>query len=166
MERLAEQRQDMMGYFTPKDGIDGMDCVQKLAAYEDAGLELEICSEYKKFEDELVASRKTFRHVLDLLAAERDGRLVVLPCKVGDTVYRLAHDCARGIRYNPFDENGCSTAEICLKCDTYPCDLHKAVIPVKAESEDWIWENKDAFGKTVFLALAAAEEKMKGAPDD
>lgn len=26
-------------------------------------------------------------HIRDLLAAEKDGRLLVLPCKVGDTVY-------------------------------------------------------------------------------
>ena len=28
------------------------------------------------------------QHVKDLLAAEKDGRLVVLPCKVGDTVWK------------------------------------------------------------------------------
>ena len=29
-------------------------------------------------------------HAKDLLAAEKDGRCVVLPCKVGDTVYFVA----------------------------------------------------------------------------
>ena len=28
-------------------------------------------------------------HIRDLLQAEQDGRLVVLPCKVGDTVYQI-----------------------------------------------------------------------------
>ena len=69
-----------------------------------------------------------------ICAAEKDGRLVVLPCKVGDAVYKISYDCTKRIRYNPFDENGCSTAEICLKCDTYPCDIHKTVIPVTVKS--------------------------------
>lgn len=32
----------------------------------------------------------TADHLRDLLAAEKDGRCVVLPCKVGDTVYRIS----------------------------------------------------------------------------
>ena len=99
-------------------------------------------------------------HAKDLLAAEKDGRCVVLPCNVGDTVYKISYDCTKRIRYNPFDENGCSTAELCLKCDTYPCDIHKTVIPVTVESKDWMWENKAAFGKTVFLTRAEAEEVL------
>ena len=95
-----------------------------------------------------------------ICAAERDGRCVVLPCKVGDMVYKISYDCTNRIRYNPFDENGCSTAEICLNCDTYPCDIHKTVIPVTAESKDWMWENKAAFGKTIFLTRAEAEKAL------
>ena len=30
-----------------------------------------------------------FEHQANLLQAEQDGRLVVLPCKVGDTVYQI-----------------------------------------------------------------------------
>jgi hypothetical protein len=91
-----------------------------------------------------------------------EGLIKAMPCKVGDTVYKISYDCARGIRYNPYNENGCSTAEICLKCDAYPCDLHKNVIPVVAKSEDWIWENKSAFGKTVFLTRPEAEKALEG----
>ena len=32
-------------------------------------------------------------HIRDLLQAEQDGRLVVLPCKVGDTVWLLKKKC-------------------------------------------------------------------------
>lgn len=89
------------------------------------------------------------------------GKIVELPCRVGDTVYKTSYDCEKGIRYNPYDGNGYSTAEICLKCDVYPCDLHKAVITATAESKDWIWKNKSDFGKTVFLAREAAEQALK-----
>lgn len=55
----------------------------RLAAYEDTGLEPE----------EITAMRHTldeYHKVVDpLIRAQADGRLVVLPCKVGDTVYRL-----------------------------------------------------------------------------
>lgn len=47
--------------------------VERLAAYEDTGLEPEICVEYKKFEDEIVASGKTFNNLIELLRAERGG---------------------------------------------------------------------------------------------
>lgn len=45
-------------------------CKDRLAAYEDTGLEPEICAEYKKFEDEIVASGKDFNHLIALLRAE------------------------------------------------------------------------------------------------
>lgn len=54
-------------------------CKDRLAAYEDTGLEPEICAEYKKFEDEIVASGKTFNHLIELLRAEKEGRVVVVP---------------------------------------------------------------------------------------
>ena len=50
-------------------------CKDRLAAYEDTGLEPEICAEYKKFEDEIVASGKTFNHLIELLRAEKEGRV-------------------------------------------------------------------------------------------
>lgn len=31
-----------------------------------------------------------FSHLLDLLRAEKEGRVMVLPCKVGDTVYMIS----------------------------------------------------------------------------
>ena len=49
----------------------------RLAAYEDTDLRPEDCVEYQKFEDELLRFGCRFGHVLDLLAAERDGRLVI-----------------------------------------------------------------------------------------
>ena len=97
----------------------------------------------------------------EICQAERDGRCVVLPCKVGDTVYELSYDCAMGIRYDPFNENGNSTAGLCLKCETYPCDLHNAVREETIKSMHWILGNKELFGKTVFLTREEAEEALK-----
>ena len=56
---------------------------ERLKAYEDTGLEPETCAEYKKFEDEAVSKGVTFKRIIELMEAEKDGRLVVLPCKFG-----------------------------------------------------------------------------------
>lgn len=61
----------------------------RLAAYEDTGLEPAMCANYKTFEDEAISKGVTFKRIIALMEADRAGRVVVLPCKVGDTVYRL-----------------------------------------------------------------------------
>lgn len=52
--------------FGIKEALD--ECVDRLAAYEDA---------------------MPLERVQELAQAEKDGRMVVLPCKVGDKVYRV-----------------------------------------------------------------------------
>ena len=65
----------------------------RLAAYEDTGLEPEDLK--KAFNETAIlklaaqALSTTPDHLRDLLQAEQDERLVVLPCKVGDTVYQI-----------------------------------------------------------------------------
>lgn len=102
MERLTRRSATGHAYYprcfeAPCDG-EGCkirDCLfnnticERLAAYEDTGLTPDVCAEYRKFEDEVVASGKTFGRLLELLRADTDGRVAVLPCKVGDTVYRV-----------------------------------------------------------------------------
>lgn len=61
----------------------------RLAAYEDTGLEPAMCANYKTFEDEAISKGVTFKRIIALMEADRAGRLVVLPCKVGDTVYKV-----------------------------------------------------------------------------
>ena len=61
----------------------------RLMQYEDAGLEPAMCANYKTFEDEAISKGVTFKRIVALMEADRAGRLVVLPCKVGDTVYIL-----------------------------------------------------------------------------
>lgn len=67
----------------------------RLAAYEDTGLTPEEV-ERSKLEIEagcVKAIARTYgidiNRLRKLVEADRDGRVVVLPCKVGDTVYRL-----------------------------------------------------------------------------
>ena len=61
----------------------------RLAEYEDTGLEPEKIVFLKNVVDDAFSDKPEFtEHIRELLRAEKDGRLVVLPCKVGDTIYR------------------------------------------------------------------------------
>lgn len=63
---------------------------EDLRAYEDTGLTPEEFQSYAVFLQDLIGNQKA-SGALDrfrwLAEADKDGRLVVLPCKVGDTVY-------------------------------------------------------------------------------
>lgn len=61
---------------------------ERLKAYEDTGLEPAMCANYKTFEDEAISKGVTFKRIVALMEADRAGRLAVLPCKVGDKLYR------------------------------------------------------------------------------
>ena len=68
--------------------------VKRLGHYEDTGLEPEQVMELKSFtQGGIHKVDNGWKHVQDLLQAEQDGRLVVLPCKVGDTVWLLKKKC-------------------------------------------------------------------------
>ena len=65
-------------------------CVERLAAYEDTGLTPKQCENAKAiieaaFSDDTSKAER----IRELLKADRDGRVVVLPCKVGDTLFRV-----------------------------------------------------------------------------
>ena len=76
------------------------DCSQKqvwerLKAYEDTGLEpeavetvkLALCA--KHMVDLETLNNTPISRLVELAVADKDGRCVVLPCKVGDTIWRL-----------------------------------------------------------------------------
>lgn len=76
------------------------DClVERLAAYEDTGLEPESVEALKLSMMGKAISEITefdglpIDRLRELTEADKDGRLVVLPCKVGDTVYFRTYDC-------------------------------------------------------------------------
>ena len=57
------------------------EAANRLAAYEETGLEPAMCANYKTFEDEAISKGVTFKRIVVLMEADRAGRLVVLPCK-------------------------------------------------------------------------------------
>ena len=145
--------------------LDGNVVVERLAAYEDTGLTPE---EIKAplTEDTMInlaaqALGVEPRRLRELAEAEKDRRLVVLPCKVGDTVYMIE-------RIFDIDNGVCD--EICAR----------KVIGHGGNNLNKLWLIGSGgiynvyifvsdFGKTVFLTREEAEkalQEMEGKKDD
>ena len=65
---------------------------ERLKEYEDTGFDPEEIADFMKRWEQTVEiggmlKKYCIDHIRDLLQAEQDGRLVVLPCKVGDHVW-------------------------------------------------------------------------------
>lgn len=104
---------------------------------------------------------------------EESGRLVELPCSVGDTLYLLDHECSEGMKYN-CEIDGIMEGYLCRNCGTYPCTLHPSIQQVEVKNITIMKENEmiiefidlrdvmvEDFGTKVFLTRDEAEEKLK-----
>lgn len=121
---------------------------ERMRPYEDTGLTADVCAEYRKFEDEVVASGKTFGRLLELLRADTDGRVVVLPCKVGQRVFALL-DTDKHI-------SECEVKRIGLGNEIGFVGLE----PIGARGREY-GVSLNGFGKTVFLTREAAEKALE-----
>ena len=178
MERLTKRLEDGQAVFHGCHGTcgtcDGANCycvgpmVDRLAAYEDTGLEPEEIYEVRF----LIAAQRDpqkLSRLSDLVLADKEGRLVVLPCKTKETVYVVGEkriiecfiaevyiDDARGLEYM-----------VSFDCDN-DCDG----CPFNSWRQDYSGEYScdgeygdgcilgSAFGKTVFLTRKEAEAAL------
>ena len=128
------------------------DFVDRLAAYEDTGLTPEQVENAKTIiESAFAEDTSKAERIRKLLAADKDGRVVVLPCKVGDTVWRIVRD---GEPHITRDE----VRDMYFADDMTPC--------VELVGGRVTFTEK--FGKTVFLSRAEAEralQEMEGKKD-
>lgn len=60
---------------------------ERLKAYEDSRLSPQACAEAREIEETLSGCDYSISRMVELMKADKEGRLVVLPCKVGETVY-------------------------------------------------------------------------------
>lgn len=98
-----------------------------------------------------------YRRLKEYEDLEEQGRLIKLPCKVGDTVYCIFNRYTKCTFNNEeFDEYSCQGCE-------YKCDSKKEnyVQDMRAYSLDWVVTNLKNFGKTVFLTKSEAEAGLK-----
>lgn len=121
----------------------------RLAAYEDTGLEPEEIADFMKRWEQAVEiggmlKKYGIDHIWDIIQAEQDGRLVVLPCKVGATVY--GHSKAEVFEYK-VAVISLATYNWYLRCQNHNSDF---------------WITDADIGKTVFLTREEAEAVLKG----
>ena len=126
------------------------DFVDRLAAYEDTGIEPESVEALKLSMMGKAISEITefdglpIDRLRELAEADKDGRVVVLPCKVGDTVWRIIRD---GEPHITRDE----VRDMYFADDMTPC--------VELVGGRVTFTEK--FGKTVFLSRAEAERALQ-----
>lgn len=149
MERLTEY--EVVGghvHAVPTGDLD--QAMMRLAAYEDTGMEPEQCENAKiiiesAFSDDTSKSER----IRELLKADRDGRLVVLPCKVGDRLYEVT---------------GRKTISV-YKVKAIRVELFGLFIEWDIV-EGFVWQslsgiNAEEIGKTVFLTREEAEKVLE-----
>lgn len=60
---------------------------ERLKAYEDAGLSPQACAEAREIEETLSGCDYSISRMVELMKADKEGRLVVLPCRQGDELW-------------------------------------------------------------------------------
>lgn len=123
----------------------------RLMQYEDTGLEPAMCANYKTFEDEAISKGVTFKRIVELMEADRAGRLVVRPYSIGETVYVLLKD---GAIFYP-ETNGWYISEEIIEAISHDGFY-------LGDPEDGIFEPNDEIGKTVFLTYEEAAQALEG----
>lgn len=151
MERMTIRNSD--GSVSQPTDLKWADALERLAAYEDTGLEPE---ELRKILDsptgaiageiaEVTGSADVAR-ASEIAKAEAEGRLLVLPCKVGDVLHRI-------YSMNHIEED-------------------RAMGFLVTASGVWYWNEDyretpiEKIGKTVFLTREEAEAALRGGADN
>ena len=115
---------------------------ERLKAYEDAGLSPQACAEAREIEETLSGCGYSISRMVELMKADKDGRVIVLPAKKGDTLYavtrfgiekRVVKEIAAPFFYNSYESSD------------------RAALPTAIRN----------FGKTVFLSREEAEKALQ-----
>ena len=131
------------------------DLYGRLKAYEDTGLEPEEVTALGKLFDYALKESKTLteqltllKHIRKLAEADKDGRLVVLPCKVGQRVFALM-DTDKHI-------SECEIKRIGMGNEIGFIGLE----PIGARGREY-GVALNGFGKAVFLTREEAEKALR-----
>ena len=130
---------------------------ERLKAYEDTGLEpAEVISMHGEWCAMMAALNSIgggYDRLRELAEADKDGRIVVLPCKVGDTVYEVTSR-------KTISEYRVKAIRVELFCTFIEWDIvagfvDKSIFGVQVNE----------LGKTVFLTREEAEKALEGMKD-
>lgn len=153
MERLTEY--ESIGghaHAVPTGNIDT--ALMRLAAYEDSGCAPEevfpkdkadeIAMKLMRLAD--LESLCSYDRLRELAEADKDGRVAVLPCKVGDKIYRI----------QKYFNDATLKSEIKVKA----CIVGSVSID-SMMTDDMVFLSFDSIGKTVFLTREEAEKVLE-----
>lgn len=158
MERLTYRDKDGFPMMKKRGGFK-QGGVERLAAYEDTGRTPEEVTALGNLFDYALEESKTLtgqlallNRIRDLARADRDGRVVVLPCQSGEHVFALLDD----------------------QTHVWECEVEHAVldgwrkvfaIRPLGRSKDSYYAPFGAFGQTVFLTREEAEAALEAMKD-
>lgn len=163
MERLTEKHYLGDDHYMKCSGncnvdMDCIDCpsfdrlVERLAAYEDTGLtpvEIKSMQEEHFSGLEMAKLHSALMELKKYQEADKDGRLVVLPCKVGDRLYEVT---------------GRKTISVykvrAIRVELFGLFIERDIV------EGFVWQslagiNAGEIGKTVFLTRKEAEKALE-----
>lgn len=153
MERLTERWGEGDVWVKEHDYVSA---AHRLAAYEDTGLTPEEFHAYWVFLEDMIGEQKA-SEALDrfrqLVKADRDGRVVVLPCKVGDRLYEVTGRKTISVY---------KVRAICV--ELFGLFIEWDIV------EGFVWQslsgiNAGELGKTVFLTRKEAEKALEAMKD-
>lgn len=121
---------------------------ERLKQYEDSGLSPIACEEARKIEDGLSEHDYSIARMVELMQADKAGRVVVLPCKAGDELWTF---------YNYPDEQVCSFTVTDISTLNGRTMLNT--------SRCGVIDARDV-GKTVFLTREEAVEALEAMNDE
>ena len=166
MKRMTERGEAGNAYYPQcfKEPCEGMGCKLKqckfseaacdrLAAYEDSKLSTEDAANLNAILR--LGDGMTLMRLRELAVADQEGRMVVLPCKVGDTVFALLDNKSKYV-------SECEVKRIGLGDNIG----FATIVPVGYSQEYGV--SLRGFGKTVFLTREEAEKalaEMEGKDD-
>lgn len=133
MERLTKRFEDgstgfsITDYGEPPYPVVTNDFVKRLAEYEDTGLTPQEIEQMKarmplhqwagESLDEMSIFSMPVKNLIEVADAKKQGRLVILPCKEGTTIYQICYKyiCTLGHTYL---HNTCNSPIECRKCNS------------------------------------------------
>ena len=158
MERLTSWNEDCvlinghaLGYATKCELVQ---MAERLAAYEDSRLSPQACAQAAEIEKQLASYDFSAKKMLEFIRADKAGRCVVLPCKVGEKIYYLNGKYIIEVEVVGYkvDETG---AWLFIG-ETYNPETNRAY-HCDLETE--------RIGKTVFFTREEAKRAMEGRKD-
>lgn len=142
---------------------------ERLAAYEDTGYTPEeVLPKDKADEIALKLMRLadleslcSYTRLRELAEADKDGRVVVMPCKVGDVMYKLFREYTECTSYQVRKDDYC--CEGCM----VPCDSREVTVirAIQPNSLPEVVRYIEDIGKTVFFTREEAEKALEAKND-